>query len=60
VFDAAGRRLARLVDGLQAKGLHVVRWDGTDRGGTPVSSGVYFARITTDGRAETRKMTLIR
>jgi hypothetical protein len=60
VFDAAGRRLARLVDGPHAKGLHVVRWDGTDRSGAPVSSGVYFARIVTDGRAETRKMTLIR
>jgi hypothetical protein len=35
-------------------------WNGTDNGGSAVTSGVYFYRLTTDGHSETRKMMLMK
>ena len=37
-----------------------LRWTGTDDRGSPVSSGVYFYRLTTGEVAETRRCMLIR
>ena len=45
IYDVAGRRVRILVDGVQAAGVHSVRWDGRDAGGRPVASGVYFTRL---------------
>jgi len=35
-------------------------WEGTDQGGSPVPSGVYFVRATADGISETKTILLIR
>ena len=46
VFDAAGRHVRRLLDGVaKGPGDHVVRWDGTDDMGRRTASGVYFVRV---------------
>jgi hypothetical protein len=51
VFDAAGRKIRSLTDGV---------WDGTDGAGCAVASGVYLSRLTGGGEGSTRKMMLIR
>jgi hypothetical protein len=60
VFDAAGRLIVRLVDDIQERGDHAVEWNGRDGDGTPVSSGVYFYRITSGKTSLSRKMVLLR
>jgi hypothetical protein len=60
IYDVLGRRVRRLVGETQAAGLHRVRWDGENRYGTPVGSGVYFYRIKAGDFVETRKMVLVR
>ncbi|MFH1680659.1 MAG: FlgD immunoglobulin-like domain containing protein [Candidatus Eisenbacteria bacterium] len=60
VLNTAGRRVARLLDAERGRGLHSVSWNGLDGRGAPVSSGVYFARMTADRYGETRKMLLVR
>ena len=61
VFDARGAHLRTLSDGFERAGLHRVEWNGTDLRDTPLASGVYFYRLTVDGRAvETRKMALLK
>jgi hypothetical protein len=60
VYDALGREVAMLAEGFLPAGNHEVRWNGRDRYGNPVSSGVYLYRLEVDGKAETRKMTLVR
>ncbi len=60
LFDAAGRFLTTLQNGLQEPGLHRVRWDGTDETGRPLPSGVYFYRLDTAGGMESRKLLLAR
>ena len=48
IYDAAGRLVAKLVNGVQPAGRNVVTWNGRDRRGLTVAPGVYFARLVTD------------
>jgi flagellar hook assembly protein FlgD len=49
VFDAGGRRITTLADGVQSAGSHRVSWDGTDYRGREVASGVYYYRLRQKG-----------
>jgi len=60
IYDARGRLVATLVDELRSAGVHDVRWDGTDRAGASVSSGVYFYRMTAGKTAQSRRMVLLK
>lgn len=60
VYSVIGRRVATLVAGQLGEGDHSVIWDGRDRHGREVSSGVYFYRLSSGSSAETRKMLLLR
>ena len=55
VFDALGRRVAVLVEGLQPAGTHTVRWDAHGLAG-----GVYFGRLAVGSTVVTRSMVLMR
>ena len=60
VFDPLGRRLAHLVDQVARTGFHSVVWDGRDSNGVPVVSGVYLVRLSSGGRADSRRVVLLR
>lgn len=60
VFDAAGRTVRILIDEAVDPGDHFAEWNGTDRSGAPVGSGVYFYRLDAVGSASTRKMVLLK
>jgi hypothetical protein len=60
IYDVAGREVAVIQDGVQPVGPHEVRWDGADRGGLPLSAGVYFVRLDAGGEARMSKMLLVR
>ncbi len=60
IYDVSGREVARLIDGEQGEGIHMVSWQGLDREGREVGSGVYFYSLKADGLEITRKMILIR
>jgi hypothetical protein len=59
VFDLAGRRVARLWDAPLGAGSRVFTWSaeagGRDRSGT----GVYFVRLRTADRTESRKVVVL-
>lgn len=60
VYDVAGRLVATLVDADRAPGTYTAVWRGLSRGGSPVSSGVYFCRLTVAGDGvRTRKLVLL-
>lgn len=46
VFDASGRRVARLADGVMSAGAHSVTWSRTDDAGRRMGPGVYLARLS--------------
>jgi hypothetical protein len=60
VHDAAGRRVAVLLDGERAEGAHALLWSGRDDSGRPVPAGVYFLRLRSPDRTETRKVVRLR
>ena len=61
IYDVLGREVQRLVDEKRAPGRYVVHWQGRDRGGQVLSSGMYLCRFLADGRVvDTRKLTLVR
>jgi hypothetical protein len=66
VFDVLGRKIATLVDDVQAAGVKSVEWSGRNGAGAQVASGVYFYRIdatpVAGGEAFTsmRKMMLLK
>jgi hypothetical protein len=61
VYDISGRLVRTLVNKRVVGGLdRTVIWDGKDRYGVPVRSGVYFYRIVTPSLTQSRKMTLLK
>ena len=60
VFTAAGRLVRTLADEAASPGPHVVRWNGTDAGGTLVPAGVYVIRLETAGQVYRARLHLIR
>jgi len=60
IHDAGGRLVDVLVDEERNAGPHSVAWNGTDRAGKRVSSGVYFLRLTTPIGTQAKKMVLLK
>jgi flagellar hook assembly protein FlgD len=58
IFDNRGRHVTTLVDGTLSTGVHTRAWDGWDRFGTKMSSGVYFARLRIGDRTVTQKLVM--
>ena len=60
VFDPNGRLVRSLEHGVREAGEHRVMWDGRDRAGQAVGSGIYFARLSVEGRDTTRLLVKVR
>jgi hypothetical protein len=60
VFDVTGR-LSRVIEGhASGPGWVEAVWDGRDAAGRAVASGIYFLRVRSGGRMETRRALLVR
>jgi len=62
IFDAAGRLVRTLLDN-EPNALPVARlqaWDGRDKKGRRVSSGIYYYRLTAAGKDLSRRMVVLR
>ncbi len=60
VFNALGQEVAILVDRVQIPGTYQVEWNGADRNGEKVSSGVYFYQLRRGDEAQSMKMILVK
>ena len=60
IYNVLGQEIKTLVNGVKEYGYHSVTWDGRNDLGKDMSSGVYFARITSKGFTKTRKMLLVK
>ncbi|PKK84718.1 MAG: hypothetical protein CVT49_02520 [candidate division Zixibacteria bacterium HGW-Zixibacteria-1] len=60
VFNTLGQKVITLFDDHAAAGSYEVVWDGTNRTGQEVASGLYFYKLTTAESSETRKMLLVK
>ncbi len=60
IYDAAGRRVAGLVDGIKTAGTHRTGWSGVNGAGQKVPSGVYFCRMRAGRFCKVLKMTVLK
>jgi len=60
VYNLLGQQVATLAEGYQQAGSYQVRWDGKDKHGHPVPSGVYLYRLQAGELKQTRRMTVLR
>jgi hypothetical protein len=60
IYNVLGQRVETLVDGRKSLGMHQATWDGTNRYGNRVGSGVFFIRLRAGDVTETQKAVLVR
>ena len=60
IFDVRGALVRMLLDEVRGVGNHTARWNGTNGGGAPVASGVYYYRIEADKKIITKKLVIVR
>jgi flagellar hook assembly protein FlgD len=60
IYNLLGQKVRVLVDDHQSAGYKTVFWDGKDRQGTEVASGIYFYKIQAGAFVQTKKMLLLK
>ena len=60
IYNLMGREIIRWDDQNIHAGLYEKVWDGRNKYGEPVASGIYFFRLRAGDYIETRKMVLLR
>jgi hypothetical protein len=60
IFNVLGQHVVDLVNGNQEAGEYEIVWDGKDKVGSQVASGVYFYKISAGNFSETKKMMLLK
>ena len=60
VYNMLGQEIMTLVDENQSKGFYTETWDGKDKYGKNLPSGVYFLKLETLDFIKTEKMFLLR
>ena len=61
IYSVTGELVIQLVKKSQSAGCHSVIWDGTDKSGKKISSGIYFCQLKVDDNfLHTQKLLLLR
>jgi hypothetical protein len=60
LYDAAGRLVRTLVDGMTEPGYYTIMWDGCDDIGRKLPAGVYFVKFDTEDHKKVEKAVLLR
>jgi len=60
IYNIKGSLVKTLVDSQQEAANHKFMWNGVDNSGAPVSSGMYFYKVKTEGYSKTKKMLLLK
>jgi|GEM_PF-883355 len=60
IYNVRGELVKTLCQKSLGAGKHTFTWTGSDNSGSPVASGVYFARLNAGNTSETSKMLLLK
>ena len=60
IYSVLGREVAELANESFGTGVYVATWDGRNRSGVRVPTGLYLYRITAGSFATTRQMLLVK
>jgi len=59
IYDPNGRRVTTLAEGEWPAGRHQIRWQATDRTGSGLPAGLYFARFITPGLTRVARLVVL-
>jgi|GEM_PF-3397139 len=59
IFNLQGQKVATLVREHRSAGSHKIIWNGMDKSGRPVASGIYLYQLKTDNFMASKKMLLL-
>ena len=60
VYDLTGRLVAEIVNGKHAAESYQIHWNGTDKTGQVLNSGIYFLKLQTGNKSEIQKIQVVR
>jgi len=61
IYNLLGQHVETLVNNIDQIGQHTIQWNGKDRFGQPMASGVYFVQLTTQtGIVKNMKVMLLK
>jgi hypothetical protein len=60
IYDALGRLVTNLYDGIAAPGMHRVAWQGDDAQHRQLSAGIYFLQVEYEKTLISRKLIMVR
>jgi hypothetical protein len=60
IYNLLGEEIRTLVDKQHEAGYHNVRWDGKDKNGNAMASGVYLYQLRAGSFSQVQKMNLLR
>ncbi len=60
IYNIMGQKVAVLLDDYVEQGYVETVWDGVDRSGKPVATGIYFYHLEGDGVSITKRMLLLK
>lgn len=60
IYSTSGALVCKLVEGRTSRGTHRVSWNGIDRKGRRLASGVYFCKLRTSEQSEVIRLTMVR
>ncbi|MFX1517702.1 MAG: C25 family cysteine peptidase [Promethearchaeota archaeon] len=60
IYNILGQKVKTLVDEEKSSGTHTIFWDGTDKSGAEVASGIYFYQLKAGEYKKLKKMLLIK
>ena len=60
IYNVLGQKAVTLVNEKQTAGVYTAVWDGRDRGGRMLASGVYLYRLEAGTFVKSRKMILLK
>jgi hypothetical protein len=60
VYNIKGQLINTLVNDVKSAGVHFVSWNGKDKVGIEVPSGIYFYRLSSEHQDISRKMILLK
>lgn len=60
LYDVSGRQVRTLFNAPVGAGEQVISWDGSDEGGNPMASGVYYLHLGTKNQFDIERIVMVR
>lgn len=60
LYDMTGRLIKTIAHGKMSEDYHEVEWDNKDESGKAVPAGIYVLQLFTNGKSETKKLSIMK